>query len=533
MRLIVLVSIAGCGSDSPARPAPLEPLPPPATVETDRFRDVEACGQCHLAEATDLALHDAAGNNVSPVLLWRSSMMALAARDPYYLAVFAEERDRAADPAAVDALCTRCHAPAGSEEASVDGGFVGFAELTGGSSPAAVLGRTGISCTLCHQIAPGNLGEERSFTGGFAVGYDHALFGPYRNPVTMPMQLIVNYEPTFGDHILGSELCATCHTVVVPTPAGEVVEQATFLEWRSSALRGEGRTCQSCHVPAVDDAGQPIITPVSRFPDTLGNRQPVGRHTFVGGNAYVLSLLADATTWSNAGVDADELLASAARSEAHLREAARLSIAEARRDGDDLIVVVRVENLTGHKLPTGYPSRRAWLHLAVRAGGEPIFESGATDAAGAIVDGEGHPLAPQPHRDEILAADQVQIWEASLVDVDGRITHRALDARRYGKDDRILPRGFAPTASDRARTEPVGVVNDPSFAAGADDVTYRISGVPAGAAIDVELLYQSLRPDIVDAIDAAATPAGTRFVDLVRARPISTVRLATASQLAP
>jgi len=47
----------------------------------------------------------------------------------------------------------------------------------------------------------------------------------------------------------------------------------------------------------------------------------------------------------------------------------------------------------------------------------------------------------------------------------------------------------------------------------------QIANAPAGLAIAVELDYETTHPDIVDALDAARTPAGTRFVDLARARP--------------
>ncbi|HEY5946638.1 MAG TPA: hypothetical protein VIV40_14145, partial [Kofleriaceae bacterium] len=99
MRVAVLCVTAACSVSNPEaqRPEPLAALPPPAHVETERFRDAEACGQCHLVADDTAVLHDATGANVSPVLLWRSSLMGLAARDPFYLAVFAEELSRAPD----------------------------------------------------------------------------------------------------------------------------------------------------------------------------------------------------------------------------------------------------------------------------------------------------------------------------------------------------------------------------------------------------------------------------------------------------
>lgn len=529
MRALALVILGACtsGGGLPPRLPALDPLPAPTAVKTDRFTDAETCAQCHLGATADATtLHDAAGANVSPVLTWRASMMALAARDPFYLSVVAAQRAHAPG-AATDALCLRCHAPAGAIESN---DALGFDELVAGSSPAAVLGRGGVTCTLCHQIAAANLGDERTFSGGFDVGYGRQIFGRYTDPSPSPMMLIVDYTPTGGAHVLSSALCATCHTVIVPasaTGAGEVVEQAAFLEWRSSSYAAN-QPCQSCHVPTTDDAGQPIATKIATW-SGLTARTPFGRHTFVGGNSYVLRLLAGAVDWLGVPFGADELTASAARDDAHLATAATVTIADAHREGDTLVVAVRVDNRTGHKLPTGYPSRRTWLHLTASAGGAVAFESGGVDARGEIVGA----AAITPHRDTITDPSQVQIWEAILVDDSGAPALLPLSARRYAKDDRILPMGFAPTGTDRTRTLPVGVDGDASFVPGADTVTYRIAHAPANATIAVELDYQALRPGTIDAIDDTRTPAGTRFVDLARATPITPVAIARATITVP
>lgn len=516
VRWIVLSTLIAC-SETASTPDPLAPLPPPAPAETDRFRESETCAQCHLAGEDKSQLHDATGANVSPVLLWRSSMMGLAARDPFYLSVFAEELRYANDKAAVEALCTRCHAPAGSEELAIEGDHLTFDELTSGTSPAAVLGRDGVTCTLCHQIAAANLGDERSFSGNFTVGYGRMVFGPYSDPTGDLMKLIANFTPTFGTHIQKSELCATCHTVII----GDVVEQGTYLEWRSSSFETT-KPCQACHVPTVDDLGNDITTQVANL-DNLRLRKPVGRHVFVGGNAYMLDLMADAIDWLGAKVSVEELRAAAQRSVHHLESAATLAIAKT-ADG----FTVRVSNQTGHKLPTGYPSRRMWLHVTIEQGGAVIYESGRVDARGSLVDSAGTVLPRQPHRDEVLSQDEVQVWEATLVDRRGEPTHRALDARRYDKDDRILPAGFAPDTIDAARIAPVAVIADASFVPGADTVTYKTS-VPAGATIRAELQYQSLTPEIVDALEVMPTAASERFVPLARKRPQVPITIARAS----
>ena len=88
-----------------------------------------------------------------------------------------------------------------------------------------------------------------------------------------------------------------------------------------------------------------------------------------------------------------------------------------------------VENLTGHKLPTGYPSRRAWLHVTVRdADGRSWCSSRAPIApTGAIAGNDNDEDAGrfEPHYDEIRSADQVQIYESVMVDVARRADDRS------------------------------------------------------------------------------------------------------------
>src|SRR6476660_3179343 len=89
------------------------------------------------------------------------------------------------------------------------------------------------------------------------------------------------------------------------------------------------------------------------------------------------------------------------RTIAHLQnEAARVTVRSLEVANGNLTARIGVENLGGHKLPTAYPSRRAWLHLTVRdRSGAPIFESGALQATGAIQgnDNDDDPSRFEPH----------------------------------------------------------------------------------------------------------------------------------------
>src|SRR5207237_3043249 len=93
---------------------------------------------------------------------------------------------------------------------------------------------------------------------------------------------------------------------------------------------------------------------------------------------------------------------------------AKVTICSVEPTANGLAVELQVENLTGHKLPTAYPSRRAWLHVVVRdSNGRVVFESGALNPDGSIVgnDNDQDPLRFEPYYREITRPDQVEIYE--------------------------------------------------------------------------------------------------------------------------
>jgi hypothetical protein len=526
-------------------PPPLEPLPPPSSAETDRFATSDKCAQCHAGAVDSDAMKDAAGRDVSPNALWRGSMMALATRDPFYLAVFSHElslHEEASET--IERTCTRCHAPAASLEHEQSGGHVSFEALVHGDTTEARLARDGVTCSMCHQIDGAGLGSNASFTGGFDVGYDREIYGPHQAPHVDPMQFFVGYTPTYADHVTSSALCATCHTVIVkpldedgqPT-GGEVIEQAPYLEWRNSDYNDEdggskAAACSACHLPTSDEDGTPIVTRIARAEGPLSDRSPFGRHILVGGNAYMLELIDAGESWANTGLEPGELSDAAERVRGHLGEAVELAV-EASRQGATLAVDVILTNRAGHKFPTGYPTRRAWLHLVVRSGSEVVFESGRHDERGALVGGDGRLDAAGiilPHRDTITSPDQVQIYESILVDASGEPTHLALNADHYAKDNRLLPSGWSSSHSLAGVIGPVGLGGDEDFEAGGDVVHYRISGAPAGT-LDVEavLRYQSVPPATLDRLAVVPTPAAVRFSQMAAATPPAPVEMVKAS----
>jgi hypothetical protein len=526
--LIALVACSGPPPSSP-KPAPgpamLAALPVHEPIDTPSFTSVAPCARCH--GPAEKAMRDAQGRDISPVTDSVATVMAMSARDPYYLAAF--RRELLANPgaaAAITATCIRCHAPVGFHEDP----RLTLDDLEHGKSKAAALGREGTGCAGCHAQPPEGLGTEGSFTGRAELRKDRVAFGALARPEKEAMVTMVRTTPMRSDHVSESRLCAGCHTVLVHAldgkgePKGdEVPEQATYLEWRNSDFQNEqspegprARTCQGCHQPIEPG----LTTQFSTRPVDAPTRTAYERHTLYGGNAYLLDRLAAKTPWLNAMATAEQLRDAAHGTRKNLATAARLEVskvsssATARR--------ITVINETGHKLPSGYPTRRMWLHVVGRArDGKVIFESGAVDKRGALVDGKGRrldgPGVILPHLDEVARDDQVAVWEAVPVDSSGARTHLLLGTARFAKDDRILPHGWRADHPDAARTRPIGTTGDTTFVAGRDGVTVRF---PEGTVtVEVELLYQPIPPETIESYRPTDSPEAARFLDIFDAPP--------------
>jgi hypothetical protein len=486
------------------------------------FATSDQCMACHNG------LRTPSGEDVSIGAAWRASMMANSSRDPYWQA--GVRREVLDHPAAGDAIqdeCAICHMPMSRTEAHLGGAEGAVFEhlpVTSEGDRADRLAHDGVACSMCHQITDRNLGTPASFTGGYVVsGFDattdRPMFGPFKieRGLTTIMRSATGFQPTEGAHVRQSELCATCHTLVTKAlgPNGDVIgelpEQMPFQEWQHSAYAGEQRSCQSCHMPVVDQD-----TPIA---SVLGSpRKGFARHTFVGANFFMQRMLDRYRGELGVAATAAEMAVSIAATVANLRNStAELSIDRAERSGSRLLADVSVRNLTGHKLPTGYPSRRAWLHVTVRGrGGRIVFESGALAASGAIAgnDNDADALGVEPHYTEIRAADQVQIYESVMGDSNGRPTTGLLTAVRYLKDNRLVPRGF-----DKATAEtPIAVIGaasgDADFRGGGDRVRYAIDVDQADGPfqIDAELRFQVVGFRWADNLRAYKAEETNRFV---------------------
>jgi hypothetical protein len=183
------------------------------------------------------------------------------------------------------------------------------------------------------------------------------------------------------------------------------------------------------------------------------------------------------------------------------------------------------------------------LRLTVRdAQDEVVFRSGATDAAGRLVDGAGAVLPleqpgmdHQPHHTVITDEAEVQIYEAIMQDADGAPTYRLLRATGHAKDNRLLPRGWSSQGPHADQTAPQLGGNDVDFSGGSDTVEYRVLA-PAGAGpytVTAELLYQPLGARFAAELFALDAPRIRAFERMVEASDRSPEPVAAASGLLP
>lgn len=494
---------------------------PPQGIQTPTLVTAETCLACHTG------LVSRTGRDVSFGGPWRASMMANAARDPYWQAgVRREVLDHPTHQAEIEHECSACHMPAARYLAKLAGrhGEV-FANLPVGESgaPDAALAADGVSCSLCHQIANVGLGDRSTFTAGFtletAVGTAAPrILGPFEVDAgrTRLMHSASAFTPAKAAHMQESGVCASCHTLITTSfgpdgkPTGQLPEQVPYLEWEHSTYRTT-KSCQSCHMSEY-----PEDTPVS---GVLGEaRANVSAHSFVGGNFFMKRVLNRYR--GELGVEArpEELDASARETEAHLAaEAATLNVAGASLSGSRLTADVVVTNRAGHKLPTAYPSRRAWLHVVVRdAAGGIVFESGAFDRTGRIAgnDNDDDGSKYEPHYTEISRPDQVQVYEPILGDPGGRVTTGLLTANQYLKDNRLLPDGFDKATASNDVAVHGSALTDADFAAGGDRVRYTIDiGSAKGPfTVTAELYYQSIGYRWARNLEARDTVEARRFL---------------------
>jgi hypothetical protein len=505
----------------------------PAGYVPTTLRDVDMPGTQPLEgavledpQASCVTCHGNYDTANEPWATWRGSMMAQAARDPLFFAALAIAEQDA--PSSGD-LCLRCHTPGGWQEGrSVD--------TSGGMLTSK--DRQGVQCDFCHRAV------DRTYVPGTSPPQDASVLASI---VPLPLQYgngqFIDdpaalrrgpYADAQASHAFvqspihrSSNLCGTCHDVSNPVfrrIAGGDYEpndfdaphasqdlrdmfpiERTFSEWSASSYAAGGvyapvfagnkpdgivSSCQDCHMRDVDAHGC--------NEQGVPRRADLALHDLTGGNTAVPDMIAALYPGE---VDPAALQAGKSRALFMLQNAATLAVTP-----QGFGVRVRVTNETAHKLPSGYPEgRRIWLHVLARdASGQPVFESGAYDAATGVLthDQQLKVYEIHPGLSPALAG--------GLGLPAGPSFHFVLNDTIWF-DNRIPPRGFANAAFEAIQSPVVGAAYpDGQYW---DDTDYWLPA--ATESVTVTLFYQTTTKEFVEFLrDANVTnTAGQQLYD--------------------
>lgn len=470
--------------------------------------------------------HGGYDSKVEPAFNWRGSMMAQAARDPFFYACMTIANQ---DAAFSGDFCIRCHSPAGWLE--------GRSVPTDGSA-LNQNDRQGVQCDFCHKLVkPTPLGVNpypndpdyvssgtyardqaylatlshippKSANGMYIADSDNSKRGPYKDAVARHKMY---YSPFHKD----AAICGTCHDVSNPAfdrnydasgnsyytlnalgapppsfdPYTQFPVERTYSEWLRSAYNtpqgvyapqfGGNKqyvsTCQDCHMRDVTGKG------CNKADAPVRNDLPL--HDMTGGNTWVPDIL---PIFFPAEVNSAALAAGKQRAAYMLQKAATLEVS-----GTIPNISVKVINETGHKLPSGYPEgRRLWLNVkAFDSNNNLIAEYGGYDYASATLNTSNTKVyeIKLGMSNEVLAATSLSNLS------DGSSFHFVLN-NMVVKDNRIPPRGFTNQAFKEIQSPHVAY----SYPDGQywDVTPYAL---PSNTAYyEVNLFYQTVSKDYVE-----------------------------------
>lgn len=178
--------------------------------------------------------------------------------------------------------------------------------------------REGVSCDFCHSVT--------------AVRFDGS-----RNPFSVEVGIVKRsvikrtsspaHEVAYSELHKTSEFCGGCHNYI--SPSGKAI-MSTYDEWKDGPYAREGVQCQDCHM--VLGQGRVVAEEVQKSSTKM----------------HLHNLIHDTD---------------------QLRSALTVQISGANRVADQLRVDVQIENVgSGHKVPTGIPSREVVLTVSVNNG---------------------------------------------------------------------------------------------------------------------------------------------------------------------
>lgn len=471
------------------------------------FVSAGVCDNCHASDPNGVALVDANGHDINMVDDWRTTMMALSAKDPFWRAQVSHEvLTNPGHQAPLVDKCTSCHAPLGryTHLFEQQGQAYSMAALA-----ADTLGLDGVSCMACHSQKADSLGM--IFSGNLFLDTTRTVYGPFPGPNVAPMFTSFHLIAAYGPHVQSSGLCAGCHTLVTETAdlqgqytGGHFVEQATYHEWVNSDYINLDISCQTCHMPSIN-------TPVYLSGPNVNStnpRFPIYKHHFVGANSFMLKMMKTYRDSMDIRATPAQFDTTIARTNRLLQqEALDMTLTQMARSSDSVFYDLKLTNRAGHKFPSGYPSRRIFVEFVLRdANGDTLFQSGVL---GSNYEVKGQDPGYEPHHNLINDPGQAQIYEFIMADVNGNVTTTLERAATHLKDNRLVPQGFLSThpnypdtteIAGSAETDPDFNRNGSTEGTGSDIVHYHIplAGYSGNLQVSARVWYQTVRPGWLD-----------------------------------
>ena len=450
---------------------------------------------------------------VPPYNNWVSSMMAQSSRDPVFHAAMTIANQDANDSGT---LCIRCHMP---------GGFLQGRAMPADGSALIEDDFDGVSCDICHRmvdpvasalnpLADVDILADLANSGDlpWQAGNASYIIDPYavrRSPLDdTEIQNMHGVDMLLSPHHEEAAFCGACHDLSNPVlslqedgtflpnamgaahPTGNIhemmPEQRTYSEWLNSSFAepegvvfADGRftdnnggnavnSCQDCHMP-----DNPGAICVFWEMENVGLRDHVPEHSFVGSNSWVLGAVRNLYDDNVTGLSADSVALNHTRVESMMQKASDMDLSQ---EGNQL--QVRITNMSGHSLPTGYPEgRRMWLNVKfLDASGTLVQEHGSYDYSTA---------------DLVTSDTKVYEVHVGMTPEMAKITnlppgesfHLVLN-NTVLKDNRIPPMGFTNANFEAFQGAPVSYSYDDGQYW--DDTSYDI---PVGATQAVATLY--------------------------------------------
>lgn len=535
----VIASVICCTAANAQQDGPPTPPPPVPTTLNDYFQHGTQPLGAGLPGTFDAPLESLQCNSchanygpqdpflaVEPFGTWAATMLAQSARDPLFHAALTIANQTVTD---VGAFCIRCHAPVA---------FLRGHEVPTDASAFEGHDFEGISCVICHRaanpvyvagespeqdqqiladLAAAGLFPPQGSNARYVIDPTDSRRGPFDD---IPLNIHPGFpqpEIVYSPFHTKSEFCWTCHDVSNPLmvkqpnntyvldsfdtehPTGQQSQMLplhrTYSEWQNSyystiGVDHEGRfggnhptgvmfTCQDCHLPRVVGYGSNFeFEPFFERPD-------VPQHSFMGSNYWVLNAVRTVDADGDGLPDfpdsqtylSDELVSAAIeRNIDFLQKASDIELTK--QAGK---IKVRLLNLTGHKLPTGFPDgRRIFINVKFfNCDQEIIQEYGAYDFETATLTED---TKIYETRLGIDGAD----YAASIGHPEGHTFHFML-ANKILKDNRIFPAGHSNILAAQNQTAAVGA----TYANGQnwDDTLYDI---PEGTKKAVVTVYYQL-----------------------------------------